>query len=140
MAISPWFLIVTSGAAMFVVAGKRVTEISVLGELGGEHRAVLRSYPAAFLLAVRLLAASVMTTAYCLWVFERAGEITTRGHFHNLAWFELSIIPFVLGLLTLELAIESGQGGEPEELALHNRGLLIAAACWLAMIVAGIYA
>ena len=89
--------------------------------------------------ACRLLAASVAATSYCLWVFERSDKITVGSHFHNLTWFEFSIIPFVLGLLMLELAIESGKGGEPEELALHDRGLQVMAVCWVAFIGLGIY-
>ena len=138
--ISPWFLIVTSAGALFVVAGKRSAELTVLGDTGAEHRAALGSYPPVFLLACRMLAACVAATSYCLWVFERSGKITVGSHFHNLTWFEFSIIPFVFGLLMLELAIESGKGSEPEELALHDRGLQVMAICWLALIGLGIYA
>lgn len=140
IAISPWFLIVTSGGAMFIVAGKRDAEISILGDDAAGHRAVLERYPAAFLFATRLIAACVTVTAYCLWVFERSGHLNVRSNFHNLAWFELSIVPFVLAVLMVELAIETGGGGEPEEIALRNRGVLLAGVAWVGLVAAGIYA
>ena len=47
----------------------------------------------AFLGYVRAVASGVMITAYCLWAFENATKTGTQ------AWFEISIIPFVLAIL-----------------------------------------
>ena len=135
VAISPWFLIVTSCLALFVVAGKRSAELSTLGASRGEHRASLASYTPEFLRSVRLLVASVAVTSYCLWVFQRADRI----HGHHLAWFEISVIPFVLAVLSVEHAIESGRGGEPEELALHDRMLQALGLCWSLAFALGVY-
>ena len=70
--LSDWFLIVASFGSLLVVAGKRSAEHADLGENGAAHRPALSAYPAAFLRSVRLIAASVTLTAYCLWAFERA--------------------------------------------------------------------
>ena len=40
-------------------------------------------------------------------------------------WFELSIVPFVLGVLRYALLLEQGEGGAPEELVLSDRVLLV---------------
>ena len=45
-------------------------------------------------------------------------------------WFELSIVPFVLGILRYALLLEQGGGGAPEELVLSDRVLLVMGASW----------
>ena len=139
VALSPWFLIVTSAGALLIVAGKRSSELATLGSESGTHRATLDAYPAAFLRSTRLLAASVAVTAYCLWVFERASRIVPLHHADNLVFFELSAVPFVLALLCVELALESGRGGEPEELALKDRTLQALGLAWVVLVALGIY-
>ncbi len=138
--ISPWFLMVASFGSLLIVAGKRSVELSVMKEQGGLHRSALAAYPVAFLRSVRMLAMSVTVTTYCLWAFERAGRLGPVERAEDIVWFELSIIPFVLAVLVVELAIEQGRGGEPEELALSDRGLQVLGLAWLALLICGIYA
>ncbi len=138
--ISPWFLMVASFGSLLVVAGKRSVEQSVMRDEGRLHRPVLAAYPAAFLRSVRMLAMSVTVTTYCLWAFERAGRLGPVERAEDIVWFELSIIPFVLAVLVVELAIEQNRGGEPEELALRDHGLQVLGLTWLALLICGIYA
>lgn len=138
--ISPWFLVVTSFGALVVVAGKRSSEQQLLGDRQGSHRAALESYPDGFLRGVRLLAMSVTVTTYCLWAFGRAAGLRPADHAEDLLWFELSIIPFVLAILAVELAILKGRGGEPEELAMSDHLLQFLALSWMALLLCGIYA
>ena len=42
----------------------------------------------------------------------------------NPVWFQLSIMPFVLGVLRYALLLDQGDGGAPEELVLADRVLL----------------
>jgi decaprenyl-phosphate phosphoribosyltransferase len=140
VAISPWFLMVASFGSLLIVAGKRSVEQSVMKDQGELHRSALAAYPAAFLRSVRMLAMSVTVTTYCLWAFERAGRLGPVDRAEDIVWFELSIIPFVLAVLVVELAIEQGRGGEPEELALSDRGLQVLGLAWLALLICGIYA
>ncbi len=140
VAISPWFLMVASFGSLLIVAGKRSAEQSVMNGQGELHRSALAAYPSAFLRSVRVLATSVTVTTYCLWAFERAGRLGPVDRAEDIVWFELSIIPFVLALLFVELAVEQGRGGEPEELALTDRGLQALGLAWLALLVCGIYA
>lgn len=136
---SPWFLVMVSFGALFVVAGKRRSEQMALGKAKSVHRRSLSEYPAEFLRSLRVLAMSVTVTMYCLWAFQRADELSI-GRGSHLVWFELSIVPFVLAVLLVELAVQKGRGGEPEELALTDRALQLCGLAWAALIVIGIYA
>jgi decaprenyl-phosphate phosphoribosyltransferase len=124
--ISPWFLIVAGAGSLFMVTGKRHAELLELDDAIG-HRPALELYSKAFLSYVRAVASSVAILAYCLWAFERSADIG------NELWFELSIVPFVLGILRYALLLEQGRGGAPEELVLSDRVLLAIGACWAAV-------
>jgi len=134
--LSNWFVIVSSFGSLLVVTGKRSAEHAELGELRGEHRPTLNVYPESFLRSVRLLAAAVTVTAYCLWAFERSAQI---GLGHHPIWFELSIVPFVVAVLHVELRFEQGMGGAPEELALRDHMLQVLGLMWVALVFVGIY-
>jgi decaprenyl-phosphate phosphoribosyltransferase len=137
--LSPWFLLVTSFGALFVVAGKRSSEHKTLGDDRADHRAALGEYPASFLRLVRAMAASVAVTAYCLWAFDRYNHLDVKVRGGHLVWFELSIIPFVLAMLAVELAVERGDGDAPEELALKDHVLQALAFAWVGLLAIGIY-
>lgn len=137
--ISPWFAIVTSAAALLVDAGKRSAEIDVLGRAGGSHRQVLDHYSKSYLRSVRMIAASVAIVSFCLWAFARAAHIDPGRADADNVLFELSILPFVLGILSVELAIDTGDGGAPEELVLHNRAIQVLGVACLALVAVGIY-
>jgi decaprenyl-phosphate phosphoribosyltransferase len=122
--ISPWFLIVAGSASLFMVTGKRHAEMVELGDLAGSHRLTLAMYSREFLSYVRAVASSVTVLAYCLWAFEKSSTVG------NPVWFELSIVPFVLGILRYALLLEQGRGGAPEELVLADRVLLAMGAAW----------
>jgi decaprenyl-phosphate phosphoribosyltransferase len=122
--ISPWFLIVAGSASLFMVTGKRHAEMVELGEHAGGHRLTLDMYSRGFLSYVRAVASSVTVLAYCLWAFEKSSTVGSP------VWFELSIVPFVLGILRYALLLEQGRGGAPEELVLSDRVLLAMGAVW----------
>jgi decaprenyl-phosphate phosphoribosyltransferase len=122
--ISPWFLIVAGSGSLFMVTGKRHAEMLELGEHAGVHRLTLAVYSREFLSYVRAVASSVTVLAYCLWAFEKSAAVG------NPVWFELSIVPFVLGILRYALMLEQGRGGAPEELLLADRVLLALGALW----------
>ena len=124
VAISPWFLIVAGSASLFMVAGKRYAELLELGDDAGRIRLTLAMYSREFLSYVRAVASSVTILAYCLWAFEKSSDVG------NPVWFELSIVPFVLGILRYALLLEQGRGGAPEELVLADRVLLAMGAIW----------
>jgi decaprenyl-phosphate phosphoribosyltransferase len=131
IAVSRWFLLVTSFGALFLVAGKRYAELRTAKE-GVPTRASLSAYTDRYLQFVIGLAATIATVAYCLWAFQ-------RSHQPHISWYELTVIPFVLWLLRYALLIEQGDGEAPEELVLRDRFLLTMSAAWAALFVAGAY-
>jgi decaprenyl-phosphate phosphoribosyltransferase len=137
--LSDWFVIVISFGSLLVVAGKRSAEHAELGEDRAAHRPALSAYPVTFLRSVRLIAASVTLTAYCLWAFERSVQVSHAHHPHPIL-FELSIVPVVLAVLHLELRFERGDGAAPEELALRDRTLQALGVLWIVLFAVGIYA
>ena len=138
--VSRWFLAVTSFGALFLVAGKRYSELRAAeaaqapGAPGAPVavRASLSEYSERYLRFVVGLAATVTTTAYCLWAFQ-------RSHQARLSWYELTVIPFVLWLLRYALLVDRGAGESPDELVLRDRFLLTMTAAWAALFAAGVY-
>ncbi len=122
--ISPWFLIVAGSASLFMVTGKRHAELVELGDGAVGHRRALEMYSRSYLNYVRAVSSSVTVLAYCLWAFEKSATVGSQ------VWFQLSIVPFVLGILRYALLLEQGGGGAPEELVLSDRVLLVLGALW----------
>lgn len=131
VSISQWFLLVTSFGALFMVTGKRYAELRQADDTR-RMRAALREYSERYLLFVIGLSASVATTAYCLWAFQ-------ASHQAKLAWYEATVVPFVLWLMRYALLIDRGEGHSPEELIVKDRFLLSMGAAWLLIFVVGVY-
>lgn len=130
--ISSWFLIVASFGALFVVTGKRHAEYASGGSRR-RSRDVLAVYTSDYLHFVRLTAAAVTLLAYCLWAFDEA--VADAGAI----WFELSIVPFTLGLLRYGLLLEAGYGEAPEDVVASDRPLQVAGLVWGVLFAAGVY-
>ena len=126
IAISDWFLLVAGFGSLFVVAGKRYSELVTLeaedGEVG-QTRSTLLSYTSTYLRFVWTVAAAVTVMVYGLWVVTPPRESTTATL--------ISLVPFTLGLLVYALVIDSGKGGEPETAILRNPTLLALGALWV---------
>jgi decaprenyl-phosphate phosphoribosyltransferase len=123
--ISDWFLIVAASVALFVVTGKRTAEHAELGETAGLHRRALAHYSASYLGYVRALSSTAAVLAYCLWAFD----VSDRSG--NPVWFQLAIIPFVLGVLRYALLLDRGEGGAPEDVLFNDRILLLIGVVWV---------
>ena len=130
--LSQWFLLVASFGSLFMVAGKRYSELRSLGNEAGTRR-TLEEYSVSYLRFVWTLAATVTITAYSLWAFEIKNET-------GVDWQAISIAPFVMGLLRYSVDIDRGLAGEPEEAVLRDRVLQLIAVCWLAIFAIGVYA
>jgi decaprenyl-phosphate phosphoribosyltransferase len=131
--ISPWFLIVAGSASLFMVTGKRSAELLELGDSAAVTRAALGSYSRSFLNYVRSVSSTVTIVAYCLWAFEQSEKVGSP------VWFQLSIVPFVLGILRYALLVDRGQGGAPEDVVLGDRVLLVLGALWAVMFAIAVH-
>ena len=120
--VSRAFLIVVSGCALFIVAGKRYAE------LGGPHpsRASLRRYSRRGLRLLLTATAALACAAYAWWAFARAPRM-------------LSLVPFVLWLARYRGLLRVGAGEAPEELVTGDPGLLTLGLLWAVLFVGGIY-
>jgi decaprenyl-phosphate phosphoribosyltransferase len=127
--LSRWFVIVTGGCAIFLVAAKRYAELR-------EHtstpirRATLRRYSPQNLRLTLAAAASVAGVAYISWAFTRPA---------HLLWYGLSIAPFLLWLARYSSLIGAGGGQAPEELILRDRALLALSILWGVLFLGGVY-
>ncbi len=129
--LSQWFLLVASFGSLFMVAGKRYSELRSLGNEAGTRR-TLEEYSVSYLRFVWSLAAAVTITAYSLWAFEIRND-------SGVDWQAISIAPFVMGLLRYAVDIDRGLAGEPEEAVMRDRVLQVIAVSWLTIFAIGVY-
>ncbi|MGI8458436.1 MAG: decaprenyl-phosphate phosphoribosyltransferase [Propionibacteriaceae bacterium] len=130
--LSQWFLLVASFGSLFMVAGKRYSELRALGADAGTRRSLER-YSTSYLRFTWMLAAATVIMSYCLWAFENPEGVAVGP------WTKISIAPFTLGLLQYALKIDSGEAGEPEDVVLHDHVLQVLGLIWLVLIVAAVY-
>ncbi|MEJ5254301.1 MAG: decaprenyl-phosphate phosphoribosyltransferase [Acidimicrobiales bacterium] len=133
--ISEWFFIVTSFGALFMVSGKRSGEASDLGIDAADVRATLGHYSSSYLAYLRTMSSGVVLVAYCLWAFSSAEAAPDAG-----LWYQLSILPFTVGILRYAMLIDQGHGAEPEHLVLSDRMLLATGALWATIYGYAVYA
>jgi len=131
--ISNWFLTVACFSSLFVVAGKRYAESIEMGEGSAGSRAVLSEYTPGFLRVAWAMAMAVAVAAYYQWAFERAAAVGSH------VWYQLSAVPWVVGLLRYALLLERGHGGAPEDVLLSDRVLQVVGAIWLGLFLLGVY-
>lgn len=132
--LSQWFLLVASFGSLFMVAGKRFSEIVDLGAEAGTRRSLER-YSASYLRFVWTLAAATVLISYGLWAFENPA-----GGPMDLPWTAISIVPFALGILEYAYKIDNGQAGEPEDVVLNDRTLQVIGLLWLIIISVAVFA
>jgi len=130
--LSNWFLIAAGFGSLFMAAGKRYAEKRMVQETGVAIRPVLNSYTDTYLRFVWTLSAGVLVTTYSLWAFALR-QVSSNE------WSVISIVPFVMALLRYAVDVDSGAAGEPEEIVLHDRLLLILGGIWTACLMASVY-
>jgi decaprenyl-phosphate phosphoribosyltransferase len=129
--LSQWFLLVAAFGSLFMVAGKRYSELQQVGDEAGTRR-TLQGYSLSYLRFVWSLSAGVAVTAYSLWAFE-------LGEDHRaLPWATLSIVPFVLAILRYAVDVDKGAAGTPEEIVFRDRVLLALAVLWALTVAPGV--
>lgn len=135
--VSTWFLVVISFGALFLVVGKRSSELKKVG--AGATRPVLSQYTPEFLHSALTMSATVVVTGYCLWAFDTSPTGLSSLH-HNIVPIRLTVVPVVLAILFIMRSAEAGDGSSPEDLLLHNRTVQTLGAAWAILLAIGIYA
>jgi decaprenyl-phosphate phosphoribosyltransferase len=128
--ISQWFLLVAGFGSLFIVAGKRYSELHTIGNEAGTRRALV-GYTDTYLRFVWSIAATATVMSYSLWAFENSGHT-------DVPWQTLSIAPFVVGMLRYAVDIDAGAAAEPEDIVWGDRGLQAIGVCWLVLVVLGV--
>lgn len=129
--LSQWFLLVAAFGSLFMVAGKRYSELVLVGDLAATRR-TLQAYSASYLRFVWSLSAGVAVTAYSLWAFEM---VAGQG---GVPWATLSIAPFVLAILRYAVDVDEGTAGAPEEIVLRDPVLLVLGLTWAMTVGLGV--
>ncbi len=132
LVLSQWFLLVAAFGSLFMVAGKRYSELVLVGDAAATRK-TLKEYSASYLRFVWSLSAGVAVTAYSLWAFEM-GE-TQEG----IPWSTISIAPFVMAILRYAVDVDKGSAGAPEEIVLHDRVLLCLGVLWVGTMALGVF-
>jgi 4-hydroxybenzoate polyprenyltransferase len=133
--ISGALLICTVLIALFLALGKRRHEYLTLDAEAARHRPILAEYSAALLDQMIAVVTASTVTAYALYTMapETVAKFDTR--------LLPATLPFVLyGIFRyLYLLYRKDMGGNPAELFVNDRALLINAALWVGAVVAIIY-
>jgi decaprenyl-phosphate phosphoribosyltransferase len=132
--LSQWFLLVASFGSLFMVAGKRYSELVSVGAEAGTRKSLDR-YSASYLRFVWMLAAVLVVATYSLWAFENRTAAPMLG----VPWTAISIAPFTLGMLQYALEVDAGQAGEPDDVVLHDHVLQGLGVIWLATISTAVF-
>lgn len=124
VALSRWFVLVVTCAAVFVAAGKRLAELGRPRSPGRPARRVLRRYTTEGLRRVLALAGSGALFAYCVWAFELPDV-------DGVPWRLLTVVPFAVCLLRFGKVAQAGMGEAPEEVLTADRTIALAGVAWL---------
>lgn len=133
--ISGWLLICTILIALFLALGKRRHEVLALGEAAAAHRPILTEYSAGLLDQMIAVVTASTVTAYALYTMspETVAKFGTP-------WLPATL-PFVLyGIFRyLYLLYLRQEGGNPSELFLSDRPLLLNTLGWIAAVLLILY-
>jgi hypothetical protein len=135
VAISGWLLICTILLALFLALGKRRHEVLTLQGEAARHRPILAEYSAGLLDQMIAVVTASTVTAYALYTMSPE----TVAKFHT-TLLPLTL-PFVLyGVFRyLYLLYHRQLGGNPSEILLHDRALLVNTLAWLAVVLLILY-
>ena len=133
--ISGWLLICTILIALFLALGKRRHEYLTLDAEATRHRPILAEYSAALLDQMIAVVTASTVTAYALYTMspETVAKFDTR--------LLPATLPFVLyGIFRyLYLLYRRQLGGNPSELFLNDRALIVNTVLWIVAVVTVIY-
>ncbi len=134
--ISHWILLVAYLLALYLALGKRRTELAILGEDAGNHRAVLGHYTLPMVDGAISVVLGATVLAYALYTVapDTVAKVGSEGL--------LATVPIVLyGLFRyLYLLHRHELGGSPTRALLTDQPLLICVVVWLAVAAAVIKA
>lgn len=126
VALSTPFLVVVAFAALFMVAGKRYSELSALGAAAGTRRSLL-GYSQRWLRRTWIGSAVIAGIGYVV----AAADLAPLGTAAE-TWSLVAVLPFCAGLMRYAVHVRRGKAEHPEHLVLRDRVLVTLGATWLA--------
>ncbi|MEA2064323.1 MAG: decaprenyl-phosphate phosphoribosyltransferase [Gemmatimonadota bacterium] len=132
---SPWLLLCTFLLSLFMGFGKRRHELVLLEEEAAEHRDVLMHYSPYFL--DQMISIVTASTLICYILYTLSPETVDKVGSYDL----LYSVPLVMyGIFRyLYLIHQRESGGDPAQLVLTDRSLLLAVCCWSACVFYVLY-
>ena len=125
--VSRWILVVAYLLALYLALGKRRTELALLGDGAGHHRAVLGEYTLPLVDSAISVVLGATVLAYALYTVapDTVAKVGSEGL--------LATVPIVLyGLFRyLYLLHRHDLGGSPTKALLTDRPLLVCVVIWL---------
>ena len=118
--LSFWFISLVSCASLFVVVGKRYSELSTYQTYFS--RPVLRFYPLSTLRALLFISATLAVVTYSFWLGRSEN---TWGVFSL-----LSLIIFILTILRYNHRLQQGSGEDPVQTLLSDFWLVSLSSLW----------
>jgi len=133
--ISAWLLICTIQMALFLALGKRRHEYIALAGGAERHRPILHEYSEGLLDQMIAVVTASTVTAYAL--YTMSPETVAKFHTHLLP----ATLPFVLyGIFRyLYLLYRKQLGGNPSDLFLSDRALLVNSVLWILTVLLIVY-
>lgn len=131
--LSQWFLLTTGFGSLFMVAGKRYSEMVLMGEDAATTRRSLAGYTPSYLRFIWQTMAGLTILTYSLWAFD-LGIADRAVH-----WHEISIVPWAFVFLRYAMFVDAGQAGEPEDVVLGDRVIMAIGAAWLILFALGVF-
>jgi 4-hydroxybenzoate polyprenyltransferase len=135
VAISGWLLICTVLLALFLALGKRRHEVLTLEADAARHRPILAEYSAGLLDQMIAVVTASTVTAYALYTMSP----------ETVAKFRTTLLPATLPFVLygifryLYLLYRRQLGGNPSEIVLNDRALLVNTLAWLAVTLLIVY-
>jgi decaprenyl-phosphate phosphoribosyltransferase len=133
--LSRWFVLVVTGAALFLAAGKRNAELMRMALRAGPAagRRVMRRYSPGVLRLLLTGSGAVALFAYYVWTFQPPDV-------DDMPWRLLTAVPFTICLLRYGALARAGHGEAPEELLLSDRVLILSGLAWLMLFALNVHA
>lgn len=132
ISISNWLYLTVIVFSFYLALGKRRNELRRISD--GETRNVLKSYPESFLDKSMVMCLTLTNVFYALWSMDEQ----TKALYNN--DYLVFTVPIVL-LITLKysMSVEGDSDGDPVEVLLHDKILLVLCMMYLAVMFLILY-
>jgi len=133
--LSSWLLICTSLLALFIGMSKRRHELVILEDKAPNHRPILKEYSPYLLDQMISVVTASTVIAYCLYTIS--AETVEKFGTRNLIYSSIFVLYGIFRYLYL--VHQKGSGGNPEELVIKDKPLLIDIILWAFSIFLTLY-